>query len=242
MLSSLGDTTFRDATIPVPGKSEFGMDTLTRKMEGFVGENGANLIGFIQGLNQGDTFLFGTVLFYLQTWQSDDATPIANVTLIYKGLKPGGTPEPDIQTQIVASSGGTSADYSAFNDGIGIPYRKEPFGDPASPTLINIYTTSAVLEFTYDAAQSTYRYITTGKPSGPRYEHIDIEFTPTIKEGRMRVANGETYGFIGDVTLAAAKIPVPQERVIGFVSRHVIGSPFWECEDTVRVELVQPPT
>lgn len=239
MLSALGRTTFEDASIPVPGKSEFGMDTLVREVEGYVGENGENLIAYIASLNQGDTYLFGDTVFYLQTWSPGNSTPVASVTLNYKGLKPGGTPEPDIETQIVAATGGTSADFSAFNDGIGVAYRKEPFGDPESPTLINIYTTSATLEFTYNAAQSTYSYITTGKPSGPRFEHIDIEYTPVIKTGRTRVANGEVFGFEGPIAVGPAVQPVPRETVIGFTSKHVIGSPFWECQDVVRMELVQ---
>lgn len=233
MLSALGSTNFLDASVPVPGKSEFGMDTLVRRMTGYVG----GLVDFIASLNQGDTYLFGEIVFYLQSWQPDDATPISTVTLNYKGLKPGGTPEPDIETEIVASTGGTSADFSALNGGIGIAYRKEPFGEP--PGTIDIYTTGATLEFTYDAAQSTYRYITTGKPGGPQYEHIDIDFVPTIKTGRMRVANGEIYGVNGPEDVFSPLEPVPEERVVGFNSKHVIGSPFWECTDIVRMELVQ---
>lgn len=255
MLASLGDTTFRDATIPAPSKSEFGMDTLTRHVEGFVGEDGENLQAFIESLNQGDTYDFGGVLFYLQTWSPDEGTPICTVTLNYKGLKPGGTPETDIQTEIAPASGSISANWSTENDELGRIYRNEPitlfqFGPPdplpgvGDPVILDrviikrdIYATGATMEFTYDAVQTTYRYVTEGRPNAPRYFQVDIPRVPVIKKSRITISDGTVYGTNAPGAVLVDLTPLVLNRVVGFSSHHVIGSPYYECEDTVRREL-----
>lgn len=242
MISSLGRTTFEDSTIPVPGKSEFGMDTLTRKMKGFVGTGGVNLIAFIASLSQGQVFSFGFIPFYLQTWQSDDDTPIATVTLNYKGLKTGGTPLPIVESEIVSASGAKSADYSTENGGKGRVYRTGVvYGTGTQANVIaatqEIYTTGAVMEFTYDAAQSSYRYISVGKPNGPRYSSIDIAHSPQIKTARVTTSDGFVYGLSVPISIGPSLQPSPESVNVGFISRPVIGSPYWECSEIVRQEL-----
>ena len=254
MLATLGDTTFRDRHIPVPGKSEFGMDTLVRHVEGFVGEDGENLQAYIESLEQGQTFSFGNVLFYLQTWSTDDGTSLATVTLNYKGLKPGGTPEPDIQTEIAPASGSISADWSTENGGLGRIYRTEPVtilqygppdpipgeGEVITDRVIvkrDVYASGATREFTYDAIQTTYRYITEGRPAAPRYFTVDIPRIPVIKKSRITISDGSVYGTNAPGAALVDLEPSVLNRVVGFTSRHVIGSPYYECEDTVRREL-----
>lgn len=243
MLSSLGRTTFEDATIPVPGKSEFGMDTLTRKMTGYVGTNGANLITFVQGLAQGQVFSFGGIPFYLQTWQPDDSTPVATVMLNYKGLKTGGTPQPIVDPEIVSASGSKSANYSTENGGKGRIYRTQViYGTGTQANVIlstqDIYTTGAIIEFTYDAAQATYRYISVGRPNGPIYSTIGFNYTPEMKTARVTTSDGTVYGLEVPIAIGPSLVPLPQMVNIGFVARPVVGSPFYECSEVVRQELL----
>lgn len=235
-LSALGRTTFEDANIPVPGKSEFGMDTLTRKMTGYVG----GLASFVSSLAQGQTFNFGGALFYLQTWQPDEGTPVSSVMLNYKGVK--GTPLPIIESEIISASGAKSADYTSENSGKGRIYRQNVvYGTGTQSNVIvatqDIYTTGAQIEFTYDAAQSTYRYINVGKPTGPRYSALDITHTPKIKTARVTTADGASYGILAPIALGPSLVPAPRLVVAGFASRPVVGSPYYECQDTVRQEL-----
>lgn len=252
MLTALGSTEFRDASVPVPGKSEFGMDTLVRKMTGYVG----GLVDFISSLNQGDTYLFGDIIFYLQSWQPDDSTPIATVTLNYKGLKPGGTPTPDVENERVFTTGGTSQRYADENLGLGRAYRKDlvwTVGDqtPEPGDVYGIsaafyrtrYTTGANLQFTYRAVQSTYRYISVGKPNGPRFEVVDLPhdpdgnliYDPVLEEVRIALSDGTIYGR-QDIPFFDLQ-PVGRERCISHNSKNVIGSPYWEATDVVRFLL-----
>lgn len=259
MLSALGRTTFEDASVPVPGKSEFGMDTLTREMEGYVGENGALLKAFVQGLNQGDTYLFGDILFYLQTWQSNNVTPIATVTLNYKGLEPGGTPEPDAKNEMVSAVGSTSQSFSGENFGLGRAYRRDLVwtvgtNAPTGTTPEDIYgisvayyrtryTTGATMQFTYRAVQTTYRYITIGRPIGPRFSVVALPhnpdgtliYNPVLDQVRIVLSDGQIYGRqeIGNFELT----PAGTERAISHESQNVIGSPYFECTDIVRFQL-----
>lgn len=246
MLATLGDTTFRDSTIPVPGKSEFGMDTLTRRMVGYVGEDGENLQAFIESLNQGDTHNFGGVLFYLQTWTPDDGTPVATVTLNYKGLKPGGTPEPDIQREFVTAKGFVSKSFSELNLGKGIPYSvravwrsfyEAPTGGQDDLVVGNqsVYTVSATMEFTYIAPQVTFRYISEGEPVAARYESVGFDYTLVIDDARIVTGDGAVLG--RDFAQFFGLSPVPVNRVLSFSAKNVLGSPYWECVDVIRLEL-----
>lgn len=250
MLASLGRTGFEEASIPVPSKSEFGMDTLTRPMKGWVGEDGENLQAFVASLGQGDTYVFNEITFYLQTWSCNDSTPEAIVTLNYKGLSEGGTPMPDVQTEISPASGSISKSYAGENNGQGRIYKtitlwRYQFTAPDLETVTSdqpvgtrdVYTTGVTMEFTYDAVQTVYRYVTQGKPSRPRYFTVDIPRVPTIKRSRITTADGSVYGNNAPGALTADLTPTVQNKVVGFTSKNVIGSPYYECVDIVRREL-----
>ena len=84
-----GDYAFEDEFEPVPGKSEWGMDTLTRVMAG----GQPNLVAFMEGLSQGQSYTFNGNVYYLQTWQPDGGQVYPRVTMNYLGLV-GGIPAP----------------------------------------------------------------------------------------------------------------------------------------------------
>lgn len=235
----LGSGTFLDLFAPAKGKSEWGMDTLTRKMSGAR----SLLPAFIAGLAQGQLFQG----YYLQTWEPDDDPNVATVTLNYKGLQTGGTPQPDPISEFSRAKGSISKSYATENDGKGRVYKQNVWRsflqlETGAQTEVEngqlpVYTTGCTMEFVYYAVQTTYRYIRQGKPDGPQYTSIDIGFSPSISERRYTTADGSVYGKNAPSALTADLQPVTIERVVGFTSKHVIGSPYYECEDIVRGEL-----
>lgn len=245
-VTGLGRIGFEDVSIPAFGKSEFGMDTLSRTMQG----HSELLLDFLASLHQGDTYSIGDNLFYLQSWEPDKATPVSTVTLNYKGLSQGGTPQPDVQTEIVSAVGRISKSYLDQNGGLGITLRNREGGsigvvNPVSGLverqlvlLSPVYTTSATSEFLYHAVETRYRYIKEGQPSEPENTEVQSSYIPEIEEIQISTNDGMTYG--RERILSLDMEPVLHERVVSWSSRHVIGSPFWECEDVVRKELVDP--
>lgn len=241
----LGSGTFQDLYAPAKGKSEWGMDTLTRKMEGAR----SLLPAFIASLAQGQLFQG----YYLQTWEPDDSPNVATVTLNYKGLLTGGTPVPDVQTEITPAVGSCSRHYGTENGGLGRVYKKvvmwkywfEAVGTGSgivSDELVgyrDVYTTGATMEFTYDAVQSVYRYIKVGKPNAPQFSEVDIGYTPVLKKKRIITADGSLYGNNAPAVFSDL-VPIVINRLVGFVSKHVIGTPYYECEDVVRAEFSDP--
>lgn len=241
----LGRTGFEDMFAPAKGKSEWGMDTLTRKMCGAR----SGLDTFIAGLTQGDIYQG----YFLQTWDINDDADVAIVTLEYKGLITGGTPKPDIQNNIVSAVGRASKSYLDQNSGLGITLRSIVLWkfQYAAPETIGdldvhvgtriVYTQSATLEYTYHATESRYRYISVGNLGGPRYTSSASSYTPTIERARYTTSDGMTYGRDNASVVAALGIsPRLTEKVVSSISRPVIGSPYYECEDIVRRELVDP--
>lgn len=243
MLTGLGRHGFEDAFVAVPGKSEFGMDTLVRKMQGWVGENGENLEAFLATLHQADTHVAAGITFYLQSWLPDDVTPIASVMLNYKGLRDGGTPIPDVQTDIVSAVGRITKSYLDENDGLGITLRNTKvyaLVNPEAETffLRPVYTVSASSEFEYKAVETRYRYIKEGQPSEPEHTTVQSSFVPTVEKIRIQTSDGMTYG--RERILSLDMVPVAYERVVSWSCKNVIGSPYFECEEVIRKELVDP--
>lgn len=246
MLTGLGRVGFEDVAIAAPGKSEFGMDTLTRRVQG----QSSLLLDYLISLHQGDTYSVGDNIFFLQSWQPDDATPIATVTLNYKGLVEGGTPRPDVQSGVVSAMGRMQRSYLGFNDGLGITLRntagwKYGVVNPVSGIVQDeivftrpVYTVSATMEFTYHAVETQYRYVTEGRPSAPRYEEVESDYNPVMEEIRINTSDGATYGR-GQLN-AFNMTPELHTRVVDWSNKEVIGSPFFEVEETVRLELVDP--
>lgn len=238
----LGSGTFQDLYAPAKGKSEWGMDTLTRRVCGAR----SLLNAYIATLEQGD-FYEG---YYLQTWEPDDGPVVAIVTLNYKGLITGGTPAPLIETEVVLAVGRTSNDYSNLNDGLGLMYRRDVYATAGETVPDNFgfssyfyrdrYTVSAGMEFTYKAPQTRYRYITVGRPTAARYDEIGFEHEFVIEDARISLSDGTVYyGTNRQTTFSLT--PVEVTRVMSFTSRPVVGTPWWECEDIIRLELANEP-
>lgn len=245
-LALLGDCTFENACDPVKGKTEWGVDTLARKMMGAR----SLLSAFIATLAQGQVYQG----YFLQSWESDDNPDVATITLNYKGLLTGGTPTPKAITDIVSAVGQVTKDFSTEVDTNGIQgrlYRKDLLWSVSQPLLdTNIfgvvgkgfrdrYAQFARMDFTYEACQTTYRYIHIGKPNGPRYAFPDIEFGPTIDRARITLNDGTVLPRENWETFFEL-FPTTLDRLVSFQSEPIVGSPFYECMDVVRRTLGDP--
>ena len=76
---------FADTTTPVATKAVWGMDTLTRKVQGAQPEE----VAYINALAQGDVTNFNGQQWYLQNWDSDHDPIYPTITLNYLGLNDG---------------------------------------------------------------------------------------------------------------------------------------------------------
>lgn len=244
----LGSGTFLDRYAPVKGKSEWGMDTLTRRLSGAR----TLLETFISTLAQGDAYPAGSPNpYYLQTWESDDDPNVATITLNYKGLLAGGTPTPKAVSQIVPAVGQTEADYSTEGIVQGVPLGREyrtdliaGTGETPGPgeygTSIQFfrkrYALAARMEFTYRAVQTTYRYVTVGRPFGPSYVFPDIPY-PAILERARIILNDGTVLPRTNWELFFGLTPAVIYKNISFICEPIIGSPWFECEDVAQQTL-----
>jgi hypothetical protein len=235
-----GNAEFDDMAVPAKGKNEWGVDTLIRRMRGAR----SLLPAFIASLAQGQSYQD----YFLQTWEIDDDPVFATVTLGYKGLL-NGTPVPKNETRIMQASGSASISFVTENAGLGRIYKQqtlyaEPlFDDPIGQTVgitqkRNIYTVGAQIEFIYDAVESVYSYVRTGRPAAPRYNVVNSLFVPQVIEARGITADGSNFGK-NDGLFTAFNLQIIQ-RAIGFNVAEITGTPFFECQDVVRKELRQP--
>ena len=76
---------FADITTPTAVKSPWGIDSLTRKVQGAQPEE----VAYINALAQGDITNFNGQQWYLQSWDSDHDPIYPTITLNYLGLNDG---------------------------------------------------------------------------------------------------------------------------------------------------------
>lgn len=243
----IGRGTFEDLYEPLKGKSEWGMDTLTRKLSGARSLAEA----FIATLAQGQIYPpASSNPYYLQTWDCDDNPNVATITLNYKGLVTGGTPTPLQETEIVTVVGKTTKDYSTegivAGNALGRFYRKDQIWSLTGEAVGEVtntaygfrdrYALSAAMEFMYKAPQTTYRYIKVGRPVAASYSSIGFSYTLIIEKARITLSDGTIYQGRDQETFWELT-PLPRNRVVDFQTKPIIGSPWWECIDVIRLEL-----
>lgn len=247
-LSNLGSCTFDDAYAPLKGKSEWGMDTLTRKLTGARSLAEAFITTLVQGQKYPAT---SSTPYYLQTWDADDNPDVATLTLNYKGLVTGATPIPLKESGTALVVGRTTKDYSTEGIVAGVPlgryYRKDQIWSLTNEAVGEVtntafgfrdrYALSASMEFMYRAGQTVYRYISVGRPSRARYYSIGFSYSTEIEKARITLSDGTVYQGRSQETYFELA-PSTQDKVIDFQAKEVVGSPWWECQDTIRRELV----
>lgn len=233
MILITGNAAFDDICLPAKGKNEWGVDTLTRKMRG----SRALLAAFLATLAQGASYSG----YYLQTWEPDDNPVFATVTLNYKGLL-GGIPNAIIINDVVQAGGTTSVEFTSENGGRGRVYRKEVTYKPFPQQNVidaekDIYATGASMDFTYETGETIYRYIANGQPSGPSHSTLGFSFTPVLRRARASTSDGTSYGLNMPFAIGPALLPTASTRAVAFSSQPIIGTPYFECQDTVRAEM-----
>lgn len=211
----IGETDFKDTFTPVAGKSEWGMDTLTRVLKG----SAPKLEAYVRALRQGQTFNG----FVLQTWTPDQDPVYPEVTLNYKGLT-NGIPAPlssadTIEQSVTVSASGDNTQFGLDEDVYGA-------------------VTVASREIQYITRQTVWRYITNRRPTGPKYTGLDVPFDPIIIKSSITIQNTEgnsrTFGGrLAPVALVTALQPVATNIVTGPNATPVPGTPWFECEDRV---------
>lgn len=211
-----GDGTFQDKYEPVPGKSEWGMDTLTRGMQGAQ----PNLKLFVAGLAQGQTFAFNFNTYYLQTWECDNNQVFPTVTMVYKGLFDG-IPAP-------FTTGRTCEQTSSQTTSSAISITYFDFTTQGSVTKDVMGTRNT----RYITREANWKYITIGRPSSPTYTTLDVSFTPQAIQSEITTDAGVTFASNAPSALATALAPA-----IGNITTTectpVVGSPYFECTDNV---------
>lgn len=239
----LGNVAFQDICVPLKGKSEWGMDTLTRKMSGARSLAEA----FNATLFQGQYYNF----YFLQTWDWDENPNVATVTLNYKGLLTGGTPLPDAQTEVVSAVGTSSKTFTDENDGLGRFYRKDLIASTGEEPPIGSFGTSveftrsryalsATMEFTYKTTETRYRYINVGEPYRAQYSATRGGETPYIERARITTSDGGVLPRTPWETFFELT-PVESTKLVSFSHKQVIGTPYWEAEDVLRKILETAP-
>ena len=221
MIIYLGNAAYDDLVKPVVGKTDWGVDTLVRILAGRRDQ----FQTFIGTLAQGQAAPAPYAAFKLQTWEPDDSDPIwGKVTLNYKGLVGGELPPTEAYNEIIETSGSSSAQF-----------------DPPYDYGGDFFAVSAVMDFTYYAGQTTWRYVSTTSPSGPSHTLLGLGFIYQYKKIRYTVSNedGSTtyFGNSAPVGIVSACTPTLAVGAVGFRSSPVLGTNFFECEDVVRAEL-----
>lgn len=208
----------QETNLSTPSKDEWGMDTLTQQIRGSI----PAFLGVTPV--QGNTYTYGAATFYLQTWQPIDHPVFPGYSLIYKGLIGGDLPDPLISSQRVEMLSTVTA------DGLSISY--------GGGTII-----SGAKEVKYETDQTVYRYITSSEPSAPTYT-ASIGPGIIIKDSRITASWEDADGNISTITftgnapagLVTALTATPSDVVSGPNWETVVGSPYYECVDVVRLE------
>ena len=214
-----GDVTFQDMFLPVPYKTEWGMDGLLRVQKGAQ----SLLTAFVAGLSQGATYTFNSGTYYLQSFEPNDDPVFPEVTMHYKGLH-GGIPPPKssgatIEQNITVAASASDDDTDAGS---------------ALGTINGVDVQTAERQIRYFTRRAETLYITTSRPTSASYG-IDADVDIYVDSSVIRATdiNGKNYVFSGTNAPAAIVTALtPATTVQSFMQCNpVVGSPYFECRD-----------
>lgn len=202
-----------DRHTPIPGKDEWGMDTLQRTM--YV--PAPILDTWFGARRQGEVFTYLGVQYFLQTFQPSPTPPDTEFSMLYKGLSRG-LPNPLPANDRVELVSTLSA------DDLSVSYQGKTI-------------TSASSQVRYDAPQTTWRYIANSMPTTPRnlgvkgsgLQVLSEETTLSFDDGTTQVLAGSA-----PAAVSTALFRTPVIFNIGPSAVPIIGTPYWEA-----VELAQ---
>lgn len=211
-----GDGSFLDLFEPVSGKSEWGMDTLTRVMAGAQ----ENLVAFVETLAQGATHSFNGNTYYLQSWEPVNEQVFPKITLLYKGLIDG-IPEPFVSGRTVEQSSSQTTDTA-----VSITY----FDFKAQGSVTKDVMGTANRR--YLTRESTYKYITSSRPTSPTYVSLDVPMDVIYLESIITTDAGVNFASNAPAALATALAPAITTATTT-QTMPVFGTIYFENEDVV---------
>lgn len=224
----IGALEFRDVVYPIPGKDDWGADTLERTVQGPASRMGT----FLKSLKQGSSFkdVNGNI-YFLQSWQPIDHKCFPGAHLIYKGLINDALPDPIPFTTNPEKVSILSA--SGLHITVG--------GDEEGNQRIIIGGTR---ELKYVSTTTTWRYISRGEPKGRKFLNVqgNVRQPTIIPRGSVIYAEFEDGGsqrFAGSApaALATALFPIHYVDVTGPNFFPIIGTPYYECEEVCELRF-----
>lgn len=216
-----GHVEFRDVKTPAPSKDEWGLDVLERTVRG----PGKYFEAYGAALKQGDVY---GQHFYLQSWRPIEHAIFPGWQLTYKGVRAGALP-----TALPVTSFSELVSTVEAND-LEVTYQGK--------TII-----SASKEVKYIAPTTTYRYISRGRPTTPRYgavdtnqpiQNIDSRTVVTLLDDSVTPPVTSTMTLTGaaPAAVATALAGSPVVFVIGPTFEPILGTPYYECQEVVQMK------
>lgn len=163
------------------------------------------LVEFVGGLRQGQTHAVGGATFYLQSWSVDENPIYPTVTMVYKGLI-AGIPDPIGEDSYGLRTASMSTD---------------------SPE-------KASRDIQYYAFQTTWRYVRNYRPISAQIGNTSAMISPRIIYSVITDKDGKRYPGNAPIGLVGALTPPSGNRLVSMNVTPVVGSPFFECEETIE--------
>lgn len=162
-----------------------------------------SLVAYMVTLAQGATLTWNSQTYRLQSWECDNNPVFPSVSLLYKGLF-SGIPDPFVSgTQI-----------------------EQTFSISCSSPQ------NASRDIRYLTRSSEYKYIKSGRPTGPTYTDLDVDIDIVILQSVIRTEDGGVL--FGSVSVGLLAALTPAEYNLALMSCvPVFGTPFFECTDIV---------
>lgn len=211
----LGRTEFAENSLPFLAESpDGGLDSLTRTYIGAA----PLLEAFLEGLTKGGSFTYNGELYYLTNWTPNGDKLWPEVSLQWVGLSDGAA-EPIGDDDFSVQSITINADVTETFEGESV-------------------TVNVERQIEYIAAQTTWRYTATARPTVALVGTTATGINPTILRSVITVSGGENdgkrYGGANaPASYVTATTPGVADMVLSLRSTEVYASPFFLVEEVV---------
>lgn len=196
---------FEPCSLLKPVKGEYGVDDATLD---FIGA-APKLAAFLRTLSQGKRYDQDGRQWFLQRWAPDDNKIWPTVTLYLKGLAEGRLPQPKGSDTTVTQSVTVNATVTEDDEEV-----------------------SVVREINYKTLQTTWQYVSNGRPKTARVGKVSLNGTPIITSSTIE-AGGRTYrGSTAPANYVTATTPALQD-VVQIESEPIWGTSYFDVSEHV---------
>lgn len=186
-------------------KGEYGVDEATLDYIGAA----PKLAAFLRTLSQGKRYDQEGRQWFLQRWAVDDEKLWPTVTLALKGLAEGRLPNPKGSDTTVSQSITVNATVTEDDEEI-----------------------SVTREINYKTLQTTWQYVSNGRPTRARVGKVSLNGTPIITSSTIQ-AGGRTYrGSTAPANYVTATQPALQD-VVQIESAPIWGTNYFDVSEHV---------